>query len=100
MNRESNKNQRFGPPASFTLRRARIRFALRPRVILGGVSAVFTGPRSRSVRFTFMPKRRNVAHGIEAIEFELSRVEAWSLAEWMTAKSTKHTQAPKEPAKR
>jgi hypothetical protein len=84
--------------SSLTLKRARLRLALRPTVILGGVSAVFTGPNNRSIRFTFVPKRRNPDHGIETIEFELPRAEAWALSEWLYDEATKRS--PVQPKKR
>lgn len=51
------------------------------------VSALFAGPARRSIRFTFLPRSIKSAQGIEAIEFELPKVEIWALAEWMTDKA-------------
>jgi hypothetical protein len=73
-----------------TLKRARLRLTTRTKVILGGVTARFTGPKGRSILFTFTPKGRNPA-GVESIEFELSRVAAMDLADWMMEESTKRT---------
>jgi hypothetical protein len=71
-----------------TLKRARLRFTTQTKVILGGVTATFSGPKNRSILFTFTPKRRNPAT-VESIEFELSRIEAMDLADWMMQESTK-----------
>jgi hypothetical protein len=73
--------------STLKLKRARVRFALQPRLILGKVSAAFVGQRSGSIRFTFVPSGRKSANGIESLEFELTRNQAWFLAEWMTNQS-------------
>jgi hypothetical protein len=73
--------------SSLKLKRARVRFALQPRLTFGEVSAAFVGQRSGSIRFTFVPSGRKGASGIESLEFELTRNQAWFLAEWMTNQS-------------
>ena len=78
-----------------TLKSARIGVKSNSKVILGRVSARLAGPTRRSIQFTFVP--RSTAHGIEAIEFELPKVEAWALAEWMTEQSM--TRSPERRTK-
>jgi hypothetical protein len=80
-----------------TLKNARLSIRLNSKVILGRVSARLSGPTRRSIQFTFVPKNGNSAHGIEAIEFELPKVEAWALAEWMTEQSM--TRSPERAKK-
>jgi hypothetical protein len=75
------------PLGELTLKNARVGVKSNSKVILGRVSARLAGPPSRSIQFTFVPQKSNAAHGIEAIEFELPKVEAWALAEWMTEQS-------------
>jgi hypothetical protein len=73
--------------STLKLKRARVRFALKPRLMFGKVSAAFVGQRSGSIRLTFVPSGRKSANGIESLEFELTRNQAWFLAEWMTNQS-------------
>jgi hypothetical protein len=73
--------------STLKLKRARVRFALQPHLMFGKVSAAFVGQRSGSIRFTFVPSGRKSANGIESLEFELTRNQAWFLAEWMTNQS-------------
>jgi hypothetical protein len=75
------------PLGELTLKNARLGIRLNSKVILGRVSARLSGLTRRSIQFTFVPKNSNAAHGIEEIEFELPKVEAWALAEWMTEQS-------------
>ena len=82
------------PVSTLKLKRARVRFALQPRLMLGKVSAAFVGQRSGSIRFTFVPSGRKAANGIESLEFELTRNQAWFLAEWMTNQSIRKGPAP------
>ena len=79
------------------LKNARVGVKSNSKVILGRVSARLAGPTRRSIQFTFVPKKSNGAHGIEAIEFELPKVEAWALAEWMTEQSM--TRSPERAKK-
>jgi hypothetical protein len=70
-----------------SLKNARVGVKSNAKMILGRVSARLSGPTRRSIQFTFVPKSTNAAHGIEAIKFELPKVEAWALAEWLTEQS-------------
>ena len=80
-----------------TLKNARVGVKSNSKVILGCVSARLAGPTRRSIQFTFVPKKSNAGHGIVAIEFELPKVEAWALAEWMTEQSM--TRSPERRTK-
>jgi hypothetical protein len=66
---------------------ARLGVKSKSKLILERVSARLAGPTLCSIKFTFVPKSSNSAHVIEAIEFELPKVETWALAEWMTEQS-------------
>lgn len=85
------------PLDELSLRKARIAIRTNSKVILGRVSAVLTGPTHRAIRLTFLPKSSKASHGIEAIEFELPKVEAWALAEWITDQAT--TRSPERRTK-
>jgi hypothetical protein len=87
MSKRSTAQGPSQPLDELRLRNARLAVKSNSRVILGRVSARLSGPTRRSIQFTFVPKNSNGAHGIEAIEFELPKVEAWALAEWMTEQS-------------
>lgn len=78
-----------GPVASLPLKRATIRVSPQPKVPVDHVSLEFSGRRNRSVRLTFLPKRATVPSEAGAIEFELSRVQAWALAQWIIDESSK-----------
>jgi hypothetical protein len=78
------------------LRHARLGIQLNAKVMLGRVSVRFTHG-GRAVRFTFLPNSGKARNGIEVVEFELPKVEAWALAEWMTDQTTKR--APGGPSK-
>jgi hypothetical protein len=80
--------------STLKLKRARVRFALQPRLMFGKVSAAFVGPKSGSIRFTFVPSGRKSANGLESLEFELTRNQAWFLAEWMTNQSIRKGPVP------
>jgi hypothetical protein len=73
--------------STLKLKRARVRFAIQPRLVFGKVSVAFVGQRSGSIRFTLVPSGRKSANGLESLEFDLTRNQAWFLAEWMTNQS-------------
>lgn len=83
-----------GPVASLPLKRATIRVSAQPKVPFDRVSIECSGLRNRSVRLTFLPKRPTVPPGGGAIEFEMSRVQAWALAQWIIDESTKRNPSP------
>jgi len=83
-----------GLVTSLPLKRTTIRVAAQPKVPVDRVSLELSGRRNRSVRLTFMPKRPTVLSEVGAIEFEISRVQAWALAQWIIDKSTKRAPSP------
>ncbi|HVR22540.1 MAG TPA: hypothetical protein VMU26_04405 [Candidatus Polarisedimenticolia bacterium] len=94
MTRNPAREPSTGPIASLPLKRAAIRVAPQPKVPVDRVSLEFSGRRSRSVRLTFLPKRPTVPPEAGAITFELSRVQAWALAQWIIDESTKRAPSP------
>jgi hypothetical protein len=88
------------PPAlvsDIKLTHARVRLALNHKIVLGKASAQFIGHRLGSIKFSFVPKGRQALGGIEALEFELTRNQAWFLAEWISNQSIRR--APKSAQK-
>jgi hypothetical protein len=94
MTRNPTRKPSTGPVVSLPLKRASIRVAPQLKVPVDRVSLEFSGRRNRSVRLTFMPKRPTAPLEAEAIEFELSRVQAWALAQWIIDESTKRAPSP------
>jgi hypothetical protein len=94
MTRNPTRKPSTGPVVSLPLKRATIRIAPQPKVPVDHVSLEFSGQRNRSVRLTFMPKSPTVSPEAGTIEFVLSRVQAWALAQWIIDESTKRVPSP------
>jgi hypothetical protein len=90
MNTKLNQNASAAPLVTLPLKSATVRIASRPKIAIGSASLEFVGRHSRSVRFTFLPKRPTVP-GSGPIELKMSRVQAWALAEWIIDESTKRS---------
>jgi hypothetical protein len=89
MTRKRKPNSSVAGAVTLPLKRATMKIDSQPGVAIGGVSLEFTGRRSRSGRLTFLSSSKKPFHRSGTIEFEISRVQAWDLAEWILQQSTR-----------
>jgi hypothetical protein len=84
-------NPAGGEPVLLPLKSATVLIPAQPNLAIDRVSLEYCGRRKRSVRLTFLPKNPDAHDESGAIEIQLSRVQAWALAQWIIDESTKRT---------
>jgi hypothetical protein len=90
MTRKLDRNSPSRQLATLPLKRATMQIDALAKTAIGGVSLEFVGRHNRSVQLRFLAKSTKPVHRIGTITFEISRVQAWALAEWIIEESTKH----------